>query len=110
MAFAWPVPDQHCCPPDTFPRTSPQLKHSPSLSVIGYVLWFAPHILKDKWKMKFIVLASQRNMQISIHQVSEHISLLCVSSPAYSALGGKLSERFQTESFLSSVLRYHLSW
>ena len=101
--------DQHCHPPDACPKTSSQLKYSPSLSLIRHMLWFAPHLLKDKQKVKFIVLASLRSIQISIYQMSVHTSLLCVSSPFQSGFGGKLSERLQTDSFLSYVLRYHLS-
>lgn len=106
---AWPIPDQYYCSPYTFPKSPSQQKYSPSLSLVGHMLRLAPHILKDEWKVKFIVLASQRSMHISIHQVFEHTPLLCVSFPPYSAFGGKLSERFQTEYFLPCVLRDHLS-
>lgn len=78
MAFAWPVPDQHCCPPDTFLKKSSQLKYSPSLSLIGLiVLWFPPHIFKYNWKVRFIVLASQRIMQIS-RSIWAHFPFHCV--------------------------------
>lgn len=65
MACAQGVPDPRiniAVPPDACPKRSSWLKYSPSLSLIRRTLWFASHLLKGKWKVKFIILASLRSI------------------------------------------------